>query len=121
MDIRTRANIHMEGEGFDLLPELKQLYLANGRCLRKALSYTDEQHINRVIFVDCTQKPEPCVVTAGKIVKQRVLMRVGLLKVFSSTIKRGRKFLSSGKTMAKTWPRMTQNLVAVRGIRITMP
>ncbi|WP_110458794.1 response regulator transcription factor [Shewanella algidipiscicola] len=66
MDIRTRTSIRLEGEGFDLLPELKQFYLANGRCLRKALSYTDEQHINRVVFVDCTQKPEPCVSSTRK-------------------------------------------------------
>ncbi|MCH4293083.1 LuxR C-terminal-related transcriptional regulator [Shewanella sp. 3B26] len=57
MDIQTRASIHLEGEGFDLLPELKQLYLANGGCLRKALLNTDEQHIDRVVFVDCCQKP----------------------------------------------------------------
>lgn len=54
MDIQTRASIHLEGEGFDLLPELKQLYLANGGCLRKALLNTDEQHCVRIIFVDCT-------------------------------------------------------------------
>ena len=66
MDIRTRTSIHLEGEGFDLLPELKQLYLANGRCLRKALSNTDEQHISRVVFVDCTQKPEPNVSSSRK-------------------------------------------------------
>lgn len=66
MDIRTRASIHLEGEGFDLLPELKQLYLANGLCLHKALSYTDEQHISRVVFVDCRQKPEPCVFSMQK-------------------------------------------------------
>lgn len=54
MDIQTRASIHLEGEGFDLLPELKQLYLANSGCLRKALLNTDEQHCVRIIFVDCT-------------------------------------------------------------------
>ncbi len=52
MDIRTRTSIRLEGEVFDLQSELKQFYLANGRCLRKALSYTDEQHINSVFFVD---------------------------------------------------------------------
>lgn len=66
MDIRSRGRIHLEGEGFDLLPELKQLYLTNERCLRKALSYTDEQHISRVVFVDCTQKLEPSVSSMRK-------------------------------------------------------
>ncbi len=57
MDIRSHRSLHLGGDGFDLLPELKQLYLENERCLRKALSNTDEQHISRVVFVDCTQKP----------------------------------------------------------------
>lgn len=62
MNMNIRNGIRLEGEGFDLLPELKKIYFTNGLCLRKALSNNEQPYINRIIFVDCTQKISPRLV-----------------------------------------------------------
>ncbi len=62
MDIQTCANITLEGEGLDLLPELKQLYFDKCECLRNVLTSQDELHCAKIVFVNCTEYYQTSVV-----------------------------------------------------------